>query len=519
MHLSAESSGGVSRDAMSDFFVPVERTLTEVLSEHPGELVKTGSPSVVCSALPTHWRSNKTLPVAFRVVCLGEVMDGTTVTVRAGNDDNCCAELRNATAVMKNQVAKFNDLRFVGRSGRGKSFTLTITLSTSPPQIATYVKAIKVTVDGPREPRRQQYHLRAFASAFGHRPPFLDPRFVDPLREWEHMRRKAEWGIDHLQMRIPGGTHGDPSQAFTFGGDPQWTGHAAHYQNYLAPGLQQGFPACTQIDVTDSGHVTPQTPPTGLLPDRHSSNSSQSFPSSLSDQQPQSASLKDSLFVTRYNNAMVAASELCLTDRLTELRHGLSGTNPATAASTYAAASPHHFNNAASLAFLNNNCNLPYFAGSYSFLSAGHGYYGNGNTAAGAASSSRNLSGMFLSPPMVPPSLLYSQFYSSQNVQQTQQLVNGDSSTRSSTEDDQQRHPQSISRDSSTSDSILQSECSSNHSSVDVRRSSDSRQRETIVREDEQLDTSTRNGAVTTELFETETNRHPQNDSNLWRPY
>lgn len=119
MHLSAESGGG-PRDAMADFFVPVERTLTEVLSEHPGELVKTGSPSVVCSALPAHWRSNKTLPVAFRVVSLGEVLDGTAVTIRAGNDDNYCAELRNATAVMKNQVAKFNDLRFVGRSGRGK---------------------------------------------------------------------------------------------------------------------------------------------------------------------------------------------------------------------------------------------------------------------------------------------------------------------------------------------------------------------------------------------------------------
>lgn len=35
----------------------------------------------------------------------------------------------------------------------GKSFTLTIMVSTSPPQVATYNKAIKVTVDGPREPR------------------------------------------------------------------------------------------------------------------------------------------------------------------------------------------------------------------------------------------------------------------------------------------------------------------------------------------------------------------------------
>jgi len=54
-------------------------------------------------------------------LALGEVMDGTIVTIRAGNDENFCGELRNCTAVMKNQVAKFNDLRFVGRSGRGKS--------------------------------------------------------------------------------------------------------------------------------------------------------------------------------------------------------------------------------------------------------------------------------------------------------------------------------------------------------------------------------------------------------------
>lgn len=97
-----------------------ERTLGDFLSEHPGELVRTGSPHFVCTVLPPHWRSNKTLPVAFKVVALGDIIDGTVVTVRAGNDENFCAELRNCTAVMKNQVAKFNDLRFVGRSGRGK---------------------------------------------------------------------------------------------------------------------------------------------------------------------------------------------------------------------------------------------------------------------------------------------------------------------------------------------------------------------------------------------------------------
>lgn len=118
-----------------------ERTLDGLLAEHPGELVRTGSPHIVrfsenhrfpqriiiklfrskvCTVLPNHWRSNKTLPVAFKVVALGDVCDGTVVTINAGNDENFCGELRNCTAIMKNQVAKFNDLRFVGRSGRGK---------------------------------------------------------------------------------------------------------------------------------------------------------------------------------------------------------------------------------------------------------------------------------------------------------------------------------------------------------------------------------------------------------------
>ena len=47
-------------------------------------------------------------------------MDGTKVILTAGNDENAAAELRNNTAVFKNQAARFNDLRFVGRSGRGK---------------------------------------------------------------------------------------------------------------------------------------------------------------------------------------------------------------------------------------------------------------------------------------------------------------------------------------------------------------------------------------------------------------
>ncbi|XP_017771022.1 PREDICTED: runt-related transcription factor 1-like isoform X2 [Nicrophorus vespilloides] len=173
------SSGGY---ASSQDLWWTEHLVLEAQQEHPDKLVRTGSPYFLCSALPTHWRSNKTLPVAFKVVALGDVGDGTVVTVKAGNDENYCAELRNCTAVMKNQVAKFNDLRFVGRSGRGKSFTITITISTSPPQVTTYNKAIKVTVDGPREPRSKtngQHTQR----------PYIDTAFQSQLRFLDFKRK------------------------------------------------------------------------------------------------------------------------------------------------------------------------------------------------------------------------------------------------------------------------------------------------------------------------------------------
>ena len=123
MHLRLDLNGSTpfpdSPHNMADILTG-ERSLSSVLSDHPGELVRTGSPNFVCSVLPSHWRSNKTLPVAFKVVALGDMKDGTKVSISAGNDENYCAELRNGTAYMKNQVAKFNDLRFVGRSGRGE---------------------------------------------------------------------------------------------------------------------------------------------------------------------------------------------------------------------------------------------------------------------------------------------------------------------------------------------------------------------------------------------------------------
>ncbi|KRX44158.1 Runt-related transcription factor 1, partial [Trichinella murrelli] len=132
---------------------------------NPGELIATGSPNLFCSELPRHWRSNKSLPMAFTVIALGEIKDGTKVSVKAGNEENFCAELRNSTAIMTNQVARFNDLRFLGKSGRGKMFTLTITVHTWPPQVTTYSKAIKITVDGPRGSRKPKEASTSQSSA------------------------------------------------------------------------------------------------------------------------------------------------------------------------------------------------------------------------------------------------------------------------------------------------------------------------------------------------------------------
>lgn len=120
---NSTSNGGTSsnpRDSPLTAENLAERTIDSLISEHPGELARTGSPHIVCTVLPNHWRSNKTLPIAFKVVALGDVPDGTVVHLMCGNDENFHGELRNCTTVMKNQVAKFNDLRFVGRSGRGK---------------------------------------------------------------------------------------------------------------------------------------------------------------------------------------------------------------------------------------------------------------------------------------------------------------------------------------------------------------------------------------------------------------
>ena len=83
------------------------------------QIMHTNSPNVFCTKLPNHWRANKGLPSPFKVFVLSDICDGTQVTVRAGNDENAYGECKNHTAAIRDKVAKFGDLRFLGRSGRG----------------------------------------------------------------------------------------------------------------------------------------------------------------------------------------------------------------------------------------------------------------------------------------------------------------------------------------------------------------------------------------------------------------
>lgn len=62
-----ENSGALGAAAPGARARPEVRSVVDVLADHAGELVRTDSPNFLCSVLPSHWRCNKTLPVAFKV--------------------------------------------------------------------------------------------------------------------------------------------------------------------------------------------------------------------------------------------------------------------------------------------------------------------------------------------------------------------------------------------------------------------------------------------------------------------
>ena len=67
--------------------------------------------SNIGSVLPSHWKCNKILPVAFIVVALGDDPKGGLASIAANNEENLAAEPRNATAVVKNQGVRFIETR------------------------------------------------------------------------------------------------------------------------------------------------------------------------------------------------------------------------------------------------------------------------------------------------------------------------------------------------------------------------------------------------------------------------
>ncbi|CAF5171254.1 unnamed protein product [Rotaria magnacalcarata] len=111
------------------------------------------NPYFQCSSLPSHWRKNKSLRFILRTKRQIDIKANTRVVIFAGNDYNPCATLKNNVSWFRGGQAEFNDLRFLGASGRGKKFTLTVVIETTPPQQCTYRRAIKITVDGPRKKR------------------------------------------------------------------------------------------------------------------------------------------------------------------------------------------------------------------------------------------------------------------------------------------------------------------------------------------------------------------------------
>ena len=166
----------------------VESLLAQAHAQHPAELIKTGSPNFLCSALPTHWRSNKTLPVAFKVNSIWISTDCLHFLIRSLLFVMLMMVLLLLSMLammiimalswgttlprwlMEWQSLMIWDLlegleeviiiifkeQFINTLLTGKNFNLTITVHSRPLQVTVYTKCIKVTVDGPRHPRNNK---------------------------------------------------------------------------------------------------------------------------------------------------------------------------------------------------------------------------------------------------------------------------------------------------------------------------------------------------------------------------
>jgi hypothetical protein len=95
------------------------------------EITATNHPLVYCSKLPEFWRARKYLGGPFCVYFNASlsIPNGCLVTLSASSYRNRDAELVNFRSIVFNNIATFQDLRFIGKSGRGIYFLKFISFS------------------------------------------------------------------------------------------------------------------------------------------------------------------------------------------------------------------------------------------------------------------------------------------------------------------------------------------------------------------------------------------------------
>lgn len=80
----------------------------------------TESPNIFVSILPGFTRANKYIGNYKVFITNNELPENTPVLIRAFSTKTGEGEMKNNCTIIKNGIACFEDLRFIGKSGRGK---------------------------------------------------------------------------------------------------------------------------------------------------------------------------------------------------------------------------------------------------------------------------------------------------------------------------------------------------------------------------------------------------------------
>lgn len=78
----------------------------------------TEDPEIFVNCLPKFTRANKFIGTYSVCVVDGRVPDGTMVIIKAFSEKTGWGQMKNNTAVLRDGLACFQDLRFIGKSGR-----------------------------------------------------------------------------------------------------------------------------------------------------------------------------------------------------------------------------------------------------------------------------------------------------------------------------------------------------------------------------------------------------------------